>query len=553
MKTAKNYKLHQVVKFPQKVLLFAKELISAPPQNTSDLEKKKRNFSARNKVPTILNRDIIAIISRENLVAPSSLLQILQKRSVRTISGVTPVAILTRPFGCPGKCIYCPSEPKMPKSYISSQPAAARALRNKFHPREQTLNRLAALVDSGHPVSKLEIIIMGGTWSALPAQYQEWFIKEIFDTVNECKSEDLKEAQKINETADRRIIGLTTETRPDFITEKELMRLRKFGCTRVELGVQTLDDKISRETKRNCTALRVAQATELLKNYGFKICYHMMPGLPGSTMKKDLAMLKKTMEDPRYSPDFVKIYPCQVLKNSELYDIWKKGKFEPLHDRDLVKLILRFKKFVPPWVRIMRLLRDIPVSDIVSGAKFSNLRQILHSQPEKIKEIIGEKDFREIFGSSFVWPCKCIRCRELGFVSDKHWKKLKPVLKRRDYQSSGGTEVFLSFETSDEQTLFSLLRLRIPGKINFKKSRDFFASAALIREIHSYGSEISVGQGKGQGQHRGLGKKLIREAEKIAKIEFKKQKMVIIAGVGTREYYRQAGYTEENTYMVKDL
>ncbi len=585
----KVFGVRQKVENPEKVEQFFKELCKSVPKNVAELEKKKRNFCAREKGTPILNRDLIAVMQQ---LKPSPNLsqgernnwkileKLLQKRSVRTISGVTPIGILTKPFPCPGKCVYCPTDVRMPKSYLASQPAAARALRNKFHPFDQVKNRISAVKDSGHPVSKLEVIVMGGTWSFLPHKYQMWYVKNIFDAANGVKSKSLAEAQTMNESAEHRVIGLTLETRPDFITEKELVRMRKMGCTRVEIGVQTLDDEVSKLTKRGHGRVHVVRATKMMRDFGFKICYHLMPGLPGSTPAKDLKMMREVFENPDFCPDFVKIYPCQVLDNSELKSWWEEGKFTPLRDKELVKLLLKFKQFVPPWTRIMRLLRDIPVNDILDGARFSNLRQILKSQPEKLKEITG-KTLSEILGSSTSakhlvgrgdidevnralpkdgranevcgddWPCKCIRCREIGFQTEKNQGELKLV--RRDYEAGDGLETFLSFESEDEKVIFALLRLRKPSGQRFTQFGSVLHNAALIREVHSYGSEISVGNEAGVGQHRGLGRKLIEEAEHIARDEWKLKRMTIIAGVGTRGYYEKWGYTLKSTYMTKKL
>ncbi|MCF7918236.1 tRNA uridine(34) 5-carboxymethylaminomethyl modification radical SAM/GNAT enzyme Elp3 [Candidatus Gracilibacteria bacterium] len=609
MKREKQFGIRQQVENPVLVEKFLKELCQKPPRSIEDLEKRKRAFSAREKLPTILNRDLIAVMdSRDNpRIVPTQLKTLLQKRAVRTISGVSPIGILTKPYPCPGKCVYCPTEDRMPKSYLSSQPAAARAVRNNFHPFKQVSNRIIALEDSGHPVSKLEVIVMGGTWSFLPHNYQSWYIKKIFDAANEQfsenkeqrtsrkleiengKSHSLYKAQKINETAHRRVIGLTLETRPDFITERELVRMRRYGCTRIEIGVQTLDDEVQRLTKRGHLSSHVTRAMKLMKDFGFKVCFHLMPGLPGSTPEKDLKWMREVFENPDFRPDFVKIYPCVVLETAELKSWWQEGRYQPLRDKELVKLLLQFKMFVPPWTRIMRLMRDIPVENILDGAKFSNLRQILKNQPKKLREIVGE-DF--LMGSpkspakaenDFVgrgemseingirqnerhnkahfddWPCKCIRCREIGFMDmenageNPHSRLTEPVLKRRDYEASDGLETFLSFETADEKTLFALLRLRKPSGQKFSQFGLVLHNAALVREVHSYGTEITVGDAAGVGQHRGLGRKLLVEAERIARDEWGLKRMTIIAGIGTREYYRKFGYELKSTYMTKKL
>lgn len=555
MKKKTSFGIRQKVESPELVDQFLQELIVNVPKDIEAMEKRKRAFSARNKCDVTVNRDLIFIAREKGIEMSPELEKLLVKRAVRTISGVTPIGILTKAYPCPGRCAFCPTENKMPKSYLSSQPAAARALRNKFHPHKQVSSRIAALEDSGHPVSKLEIIVMGGTWSFLPKRYQTWYIKNVYDAANGQKSKNLSAAIKANETAKNRIIGLTLETRPDHITQKELERMRRYGCTRVEIGVQTIDDAISDLNLRDQTKEQVAYATKLMREFGFKFCYHLMPGLYGSTPEKDLLMLREIFENADYKPDFVKIYPCQVLPNSLLADWWKAGKFEPLHDVELIKLLLKMKKLVPEWTRIMRLLRDIPVGNILSGAKFSNLRQIIKQQPKKLKEILGEEDFNEIFHGKFSWPCKCVRCREIGFADkDKIDSSSNLELVRRDYEAAGGTETFLSFESPDKKTLYALLRLRKPDK-DFAPEyfTSVFKNAALIREVHSYGSEITVGNKAGVGQHRGLGRKLIAEAEKIAREEWELKRMTIIAGVGTREYYRKFGYELKCTYMTKKL
>ncbi len=626
MKKLKVFGARQRVEQPELILKFLNQLLLNIPKTGRELEQMKYAFSAKEKIQTIQNRDIIVMAREHDIELPDTLRAVVQKRSVRTISGVSPIGILTKPYPCPGRCVYCPTEDRMPKSYMSNQPAAARAVRNNFHPFKQVSNRITALQESGHPVSKLEIIVMGGTWSFLPHKYQSWYLKKCYDAANgadqvvrrgqrnnriteqqnDGHSEDSKdeesicssdrsftnvqddnnaktlaEAQKINETTDKRIIGLTLETRPDFINERELVRMRKYGCTRIEIGVQTLDDDVQRLTKRGHKRPHVIKAMKLMKDFGFKVCVHLMPGLPGSTPEKDIEWMREVFENPDFCPDFVKIYPCVVLETAELKQWWEDGKYEPYDDETLVKLLLKFKTFVPEWTRIMRLMRDIPVSNILDGAKLSNLRQVLKDQPSKLRELVGDEFYFEYvegrrgklieetadraviqeiesLGHQQIikdgWPCHCIRCKEVGFKTFKDAESIPtPVLKRRDYAASDGMEVFLSFESEDEQHLFALLRLRKPSGQRFKNFGSVLHDAALIREVHSYGSEVSVGDEKGLGQHRGLGKALIEEAERIAREDWNMKKITIIAGVGTREYYRKWGYELKSTYMVKSL
>ncbi len=565
---------NQVVHDPARTGAFLQLLLKEKPTTHKQIEDGKRAFAKQHGGHIPQNREILTYAEQHKISIPKATRNLLQKRAVRTISGVSPIGILTKPYACPGKCVYCPTEDRMPKSYMSNQPAAARALRNKFHPFRQVRNRLIALEQSGHPTSKLEVIVMGGTWSFLPTRYQSWYVKRCYDAANiysgafGAVTQDnkppagyhaptIKDSQTINETAKSRIIGLTLETRPDFINERELRRMRNYGCTRIEIGVQTLDDDISRLTKRGHYVSHVKKAMRLMKEYGFKVCWHLMPGLPGATPAKDLEMMKEVFTDEDCRPDFIKIYPCVVLNTAELKSWWEEGKYEPYDDATIVRLLMQFKPFIPEYCRVMRLMRDIPVTNILGGAKLSNLRQIINSQPKKLKEVVGE----EYWNNTLVplgytekhapWVCKCVRCREVGFSK----KTLtEPVLTRRDYKASGGDEVFLSFESADKSTIYALLRLRKPDEsFEPKYFKRVLKGAALIREVHSYGGEVSVGDAKGIGQHRGLGKRLIAEAERIATEEWGLGRMTIIAGVGTREYYRKWGYELQSTYMTKKL
>lgn len=569
MKKVKVFGARQAVENEAMVLKFLHELISKSPKSAKDLEHRKNEFSARESTGTILNRELTVVAQKHKIELTGTLAKIFQKRSIRTISGVSPIGILTKAYPCPGQCVYCPTEDRMPKSYMSNQPAAARALRNQFHPHRQVTNRVIALEESGHPVSKLEIIVMGGTWSFLPHAYQSWYIKQVFDAANQggeepeldeeveldrSYKEALTSAQKINETTEKRIIGLTLETRPDFINEAELVRMREYGCTRIEIGVQTLDDEVSKLTKRGHLRSHVIKAMKLMKDFGFKVCFHLMPGLPGTNIQKDLEWMKEIFSNPDFCPDFVKIYPCVVIESAELKNWWERGDYIPYDDADLIKLLMQWQTFVPEWTRIMRLMRDIPVSNILGGAKFSNLRQIITDQPKKLREIVGDEFYDEYDLDKNNNLFRDIRAREIGFAKlTDEILQIEPVFKRRDYAASDGIESFLSFETEDEKHLFALLRLRKPSGQKFTHFQSALEGAALIREVHSYGGEISVGDGKGLGQHRGLGRKLIEEAEKIARDEWGMKKITIISGVGTREYYRKFGYELVDTYMVKNL
>jgi elongator complex protein 3 len=468
---------------------------------------------------------------------------LLRKIKTKSNSGVAVISILTKPFPCPGRCTYCPTEANMPKSYLSREPAAARALSNDFDPRKQIHMRLEALITNGHPVDKIEIIIIGGTWSFYHSTYREWVIKECFRACNvfsegstfekvEPSESKLEELQKVNETARCRIVGLSIETRPDYITPEEIRRLRTYGVTKVEIGVQHTDDEILEKTKRGMTTADVVRATELLRDAGLKIVYHMMPNLPGSDTKKDVQMFRELFRDGSgLTPDMLKIYPCMVLEGSELYETWKEGGFQAYSDEQLMEVLREAKKLVPPYVRILRVIRDIPADYVKAGSKISNMRQWL------------EKDQKK-----FGWKCRCIRCRE---VREREVSLIDCTLMKREYRTVSGTEIFLSFEDKKKDLLVSFLRLRLPDDT---QNAPFSAlkNAALVRELHTYGRMAKINKEGDQGQHRGFGKLLLEEAEKIAKKNGYK-KLAIISGVGVREYYRKQGYELEETYMVKNI
>jgi len=459
------------------------------------------------------------------------------KRRVRTQSGVSVISVMTKPLSCPGKCIYCPTQDNMPKSYLDNQPAAMRGVMFDFDPYEQVRARLLMLDRMGHDISKNEVIILGGTFSAHPARYQELFIKRIYDAFNahiSCNNDlliadDLEGAKKINETADCRMIGLTIETRPDWVTVDEVRRLRSYGVTRVELGVQSVFDDVLLGVKRGHDVAMIKQATEILRLAGFKIVYHIMPGLPGSTVGRDIEMFKILFSDPGFFPDHLKIYPTVVLRDSQLYEEWQAGRYKPYQNKEVVRVLKEAKKNVPPWVRIVRVMRDIPQESVVDGVKASNLRQ-------QLKEA-GVK-------------CQCIRCRE---PKGEFIKDVKMV--RREYRVSGGREVFLSFESEGNKNILALVRLFLPARKEYlvDKTLPEIVNCALIRELHTYGTVIGVDQKiEDKSQHRGLGKKLMEKAEEEAK-ESGYEKMAVIAGVGVREYYKKIGYRLSGEYMVKDL
>lgn len=548
------------------------EIIKNKPKTEKELLSLKRAAAKKYGRPILSNAELrrayLKMLADGKIKNNPFLEKLLRKRAIRTLSGIAPVAVLTKPFPCPGKCAYCPHEKDVPTSYLSNEPAVMRAIRNKYNPYDQVRMRLLALEANGHRPEKIELIVIGGTWSALPRAYKFWFIKECFRAANEFQrtenreqrrekenknisklKAELGEEQKKNERAKYNIIGVTLETRPDYINEKELIEMRELGATRVEIGVQAIDDRILKINKRGHDVAEIAKATKLLKDFGFKVTYHLMPGLPGATAKKDLAMFKQLFSDERFQPDQIKFYPTVVTRGSLLYQWWKKGKYKPYSDKVLQNLIVECKKIVPAYVRIIRLIRDIPGESIVAGNMITNLRQVMQQRGV---------------------ACRCIRCRECReekFTADN--LKLN-ILK---YLASGGIEYFISFDSLDGKTLYGFCRLRLPAIViarsfatkqscaSQKTTRllrsacndkyEFLNDSAIVRELHVYGELVPMGDKK-KTQHGGLGKRLIAAAEKIArKNNFKE--MAIISGVGVRGYYCKNGYKKFNSYMIKDL
>lgn len=548
----------------------------------------KKSFCGQNKIPQPTNADLREIydqlVSDKKIKRNPILEKAMLSRAIRTQSGVAVVAVLTKPSSCPGKCIFCPTEKNMPKSYLSNEPAVMRAIMNKFDAYNQVQSRLKALELNGHSTEKIELIVMGGTFSYFPKSYQKKFITQCFRAANEYKkrykvrkviklikspsSECLRIEQKKNEKAKHRIVGLTLETRPDYIDEKEIVNFRNLGCTRVELGVQSIYNDILIKNNRGHLVDETIRATRLLKDAGFKINYHMMPGLLGSTPQKDFKMFQELFSNSDFQPDMLKIYPTVVTKNSELYDIWKKGNYKAITDKQFAKLVIKIKnEAIPPYTRIQRLIRDVPLPSIEAGPIISNLRQLIEKETH----------------------CPCIRCREI-----KGEYKLNDaiILDRIDYNASDGKEIFLQFVSPDKKKLYSLLRLRIPFSLcnskTFKKNQALqschfelveksnniakklktkklqalenstlnhsIQDAALIREVHTYGKLTDIDKkSTGSPQHIGLGKKLLLKAERIARDEFGLKKIAVISGVGVRNYYRKNGYRLRDTYMTKTL
>ncbi len=508
--------------------LTIQELIKNRAKTPADLAMIKRKIAKKYKTSCSSNIILLKVyhkmVGKKRLKLSKILEKLLQTRPIRSLSGIVNVSVLTSPYPCPGKCIYCPFQKGIPKSYLPGEPAVERAKRLDYNPYQQVKKRIEMLKMEGHPIDKIDIRIIGGTWSYYPKKYQTWFITHCFTACNAKytrKIKSLEKEQKLNEKAKCRVVGLSIETRPDFITKKEIKHLRKLGVTRVEIGVQNIYDDVLELNKRGHNIKTTIKATKLLKDAGFKVCYQMMLNLPGSNLKRDEKMFEELFSNSDFQPDLLKIYPCALLKQAPLYRWWKKGKYKPYTTSQLINLVKSIKKKIPYYVRIQRITRDIPSQEIVAGpAKISNLRQIIAKDSEN-------ED----------WECHCIRCRE---VKENYNSKEKIKLFRQNYKASDGKEIFLSFESKNQEKLYSLLRLRISSE-----------NKAIIREIHTYGRAIPISEKKSAPQHKGLGKRLLKEAEKIAKKEFGLNKIKVISGVGVRNYFGKLGYKLENTYMVK--
>lgn len=510
-----------------------KQLLRDKDLTTNRLEKTKRRWACQNKQDCANNVDLLKtyrdLLTRHQIKPDLRLEKLLRIRAVRTLSGVAVISVLTKPYRCPGDCLFCPTEKNVPKSYSPNEPAVMRAILCQYDPYRQVQVRLQALNRTGHDTSKCELIVIGATFLAYPKKYQAWFIKRCFDGFNGRNYNTISAAQKANERAQHRCIGLSIETRPDTINPQSIAWLRALGATRVELGVQHLEDRVLQYNHRGHTVAQTEAATKLLKNSGFKICYHLMPGLPGSTPARDVAFFKKTFADPAFRPDLLKIYPCVVTKFSPLFQLWKNKKYHPLTTRRLLHLLIVLKQIVPRYVRISRLIRDIPATEIYGGNKVTNLRQEIQKQMSR----------RQI-------KCRCIRCHEARV---RPAKQGQVKLFCEKYSASGGEEYFLTYESKDRQTLFAFVRLRLPRQTFLPELVD----SAIVRELHTYGEVVPVGaRNKQATQHLGLGRKLMVAAEKIAG-QNGFGKITVISGIGVRGYYRKLGYRLSGSYMTKRL
>ena len=516
-------------------------LLEIPQPTTRDVSLAKMKIAKKHKLEKIpSNSELISCLKPNE---KDKLLPILRRKITRIISGVTVVAVMTKPWPCPQKepCAYCPGGPPygVPQSYTGHEPATMRGLQSSFDPYLQVKNRIQQLQAIGHVVDKVELIIMGGTFPSTHIEYQETFIKGCLDAITEQKSSSLEKAKTNAETSRIRNVGVTVETRPDWAKREHVDHMLRIGVTRVELGVQNIYDDIYALVDRGHTVQDVVEATRTLKDAGLKVAYHLMPGLPGSNFHRDLKAFKKIFTDAKFKPDMIKIYPCLVLKGTKAYEWWKNGEYKPYTNEEAARLILEAKKLVPPWIRIMRVQRDIPAYLIEAGVNRGNIREL-------VQQKLREQKMR----------CRCIRCREVGHRWLKDRVKPDPnniqILTTKE-KAAEGEDTFISAEDSANDVLIGYLRLRIPSQkahrpeINTKP-------CSIIRELHVYGPLVPVGKQIAKAwQHKGYGENLFSEAERISKEEYSLEKIVVISALGTKQYYKRYGYNYDGPYMSKIL
>lgn len=523
----------------------AREIIGALlllPQLTPDeVHRVKTQVAAKHQLTHVpSNAEIIAALRPKERL---KLLSVLRRKNTRTISGVTVVAVMTKPQPCPQPepCAYCPGGPSqgVPQSYTGLEPAAMRGSQNCYDPYQQVQSRINQLRAIGHRVDKVELIVMGGTFPATPREYQTWFIQRCLDAITGKASINVEEAKAHAETSRIRNVGITVETRPDWCKEPHVDAMLDMGVTRVEIGVQNPSDALYRLAGRKHTVVDVQEATRIAKDAGLKIVYHLMPGMPGSNPTMDLQAFEQVFTNPAFKPDMIKIYPCLVIAGTKVYDWYREGTYTPYSTEKAANLIAEVKKMLPPWVRVMRVQRDIPAGLIVAGVDKSNLRQLVQKK-------LAEHGDR----------CACIRCREVGhrFAVDNVTSDADKVkILAFPYTASEGKEIFISAEDPENDVLIGYLRLRIPSA---KAHRPEIAvmSSAIVRELHVYGPLVPVGKHFARAwQHKGYGSILLSEAERVAREDYDTRKLLVISALGTKQYYMRFGYNRDGVYVSKAL
>jgi elongator complex protein 3 len=504
---------------------FVGALLERPPGSKDELQRMKVRLARSHGLVSLPSDS--AILERLTPGVRDRLVDLLRVKPARTASGVAVVTVMTAPHGCPhGVCTFCPGGPRVgtPQSYMGSEPVARRAATHHYEPRDQTIARLRSLRAIGHDTDKVDLIVLGGTFTALEVSYQKWFIKGCLDGLNGFESPTLVDAQDANETAEARCIGLTVETKPDRFIGREVEESLALGTTRVELGIQSTHDDVLEGVHRGHTDGQTRESMQRAKDAGLKVGAHMMPGLPGSDLDRDFESFRILFADPAYRPDFLKIYPTLVLPSTALHGLWKTGRYTPMRTEEAVELIARVKAIIPPWCRIQRVQREIGAPDIADGTNRGDVRVLA-------KERLRSRGL----------DCRCIRCREVGLCGVLPRPEALTLL-RTDYESSEGVEVFLSVEDPDRGVLVAYARLRIS------------AETATVRELKVFGRVVPIHETAGERwQHRGFGRRLMGECERIAGEDFQAKAIRVTSGVGVRGYYRGLGYDLRRPYMVRAL
>ncbi|XP_066532845.1 elongator complex protein 3 [Hoplias malabaricus] len=523
-----------------------KQLVEAHEQGKDiNLNKLKTQTSAKyglSAQPRLV--DIIAAVPPHYRRA---LLPKLKAKPIRTASGIAVVAVMCKPHRCPhisftgNICVYCPGGPDSDfeystQSYTGYEPTSMRAIRARYDPYLQTRHRVEQLKQLGHSVDKVEFIVMGGTFMALPEDYRDYFIRNLHDALSGHTSNNVAEAVSYSERSNTKCVGITIETRPDYCLKRHLSDMLAYGCTRLEIGVQSVYEDVARDTNRGHTVRAVCESFHLAKDAGFKVVAHMMPDLPNVGIERDIEQFIEFFENPAFRPDGLKLYPTLVIRGTGLYELWKTGRYKSYSPSTLVDLVARILALVPPWTRVYRVQRDIPMPLVSSGVEHGNLRELALA---RMKDMGTE--------------CRDVRTREVGIQEIHH--KVRPYqveLIRRDYVANDGWETFLSYEDPEQDILIGLLRLRRCTPQSFRP--ELKGGVSIVRELHVYGSVVPISsRDPSKFQHQGFGMMLMEEAERIARDEHGSGKLAVISGVGTRNYYRKMGYELEGPYMVKRL
>jgi len=475
------------------------------------------------------------------------LLPILKAKPVRTASGIAVIAVMCKPHRCPhisltsNICVYCPGGPDSDfeystQSYTGQEPTSCRAIRARYDPYLQTRHRIEQLQQLGHSTDKVEFIVMGGTFMSLKQDYRDEFIRNLHDALSGHRSHSVAEAVAYSERSHTKCIGITIETRPDYCLKRHLSDMLSYGCTRLEIGVQSVYEDVARDTNRGHTVRAVCESFHYSKDAGFKVVTHMMPDLPNVDYERDILQFYELFENPQFRPDGMKLYPTLVIRGTGLYELYKAGKYVSYEPWRLVELVAEVLALVPPWVRVYRVQRDIPMPLVSSGVDKGNLRELADARNRELRT-----------------PCRDVRSREVGIKHiHEHVRPYQVELIRRDYWANGGHETFLSYEDPSKDILVGLLRLRQASAETFRP--ELSGAVSIVRELHVYGVAVAVNsRDPTQFQHQGYGTLLMEEAERIAREEHGAEKLAVISGVGTRNYYAKLGYQLDGVYMSKML